>query len=89
MLVIRVRLSEQERRLIGRLARTLKKTRSDVIRAAIAVLAEREHVNDTVSSPYERVAHLIGCVKGGREDLSERTGWRFREGLTTKARGQT
>ncbi len=86
-MVISVRLDEQERRLVGRLARTLKKSRSDVIRAAIEALAEREHVDQTSSSPYDRVAHLIGCVKGGPPDLSERTGDRFKEALAKKARG--
>lgn len=87
-MVISVRLDEQERRLIGRLARTLKKSRSDVIRAAIEALAQREHIDEKTSSPYERVSHLIGCVKGGRAELSERTGDRFREALALKkARG--
>lgn len=32
--------------------------------------------------PYEAIADLIGCVKGGPPDLSKRTGERFRELLT-------
>lgn len=85
-MVISVRLDEEERRLVSRLARSLKKSRSDVIRAALGALAEREHLAGKPSSPYERVAHLIGCVKGGPADLSERTGDRFRKLVEQKAR---
>ena len=34
--------------------------------------------------PYEAIADLIGCVKGGPPDLSQNTGEKFREGLTQK-----
>lgn len=85
-MVISVRLDEEERRLVGRLARTMKKSRSDVIRAGISALAERERLDDKPGSAYDRVAHLIGCVKGGPADLSERTGEGFRQLLKQKAR---
>ena len=32
--------------------------------------------------PYEAIADLIGCVKGGPSDLSENTGEKFRDLLT-------
>lgn len=85
-MVISVRLDEEERRLVGRLARSMKKSRSDVIRAGITALAERERLEAKQGSTYDRVAHLIGCVKGGPADLSERTGNGFRELLKQKAR---
>jgi hypothetical protein len=85
-MVISVRLDQEEQRLIGRLARTMKKSRSDVIRTALEALAQREHLVGSPGTPYERVAHLIGCVKGGPPDLSERTGDRFRKLLERKAR---
>ena len=34
--------------------------------------------------PYEAIADLIGCVKGGPPDLSENTGEKFRELLMQK-----
>jgi len=34
--------------------------------------------------PYETIADLIGCVRGGPPDLSENTGEKFRELLTQK-----
>jgi Arc/MetJ-type ribon-helix-helix transcriptional regulator len=85
-MVISVRLDEAERKLVGQLARTMKKSRSDVIRAGIAALAERERQEAKPGSVYERVAHLVGSVKGGPADLSERTGKGFREILKQKAR---
>lgn len=36
--------------------------------------------------PYERIAHLIGCVCGGPKDLSERTGKKLRKFLLVRAR---
>ncbi len=85
-MVISVRLDEAERQLVGRLAKTMKKSRSDVIRAGISALAERERQEAKPGSVFERVAHLVGCVKGGPADLSERTGQGFRELLKQKAR---
>ena len=85
-MVISVRLDQEEQQLVARLARSLKKSRSAVIRAGLEALAEREHLVGKSTSAYERVAHLIGCVKGGPPDLSERTGERFRELLNRKAR---
>ncbi len=45
----------------------------------VELVPERE-----LPRPYEAIADLIGCVKGGPPDLSERTGERFRELLTQK-----
>ena len=85
-MVISVRLDEAERQLVGRLAKTMKKSRSDVIRAGLSALAERERQQAKPGSVYERVAHLVGCVKGGPADLSERTGKGFHALLKQKAR---
>lgn len=83
-MVISVRLDEEEQRLVGRLARSLKKSRSDVIRAGLEALAQREHLAGEGTSAYERVEHLLGCVKGPA-DLSARTGEGFRRLLQGKA----
>lgn len=83
-MVISVRLDQEEQRLVARLARSLKRSRSDVIRAGLEALAEREHLAGKAGSIYERVEHLLGCVKGPR-DLSERTGEGFRRLLQQKA----
>lgn len=40
-------------------------------------------------TPYEMVEDLTGCVSGGPEDLSSRTGEKFREILLEKRRRRT
>lgn len=83
-MVICVRLNEEEQRLVGRLARSLRKSRSDVIRAGLEALAERELLFGEKTSASERVEHLLGCVNGSA-DLSERTGEGFRRLLQRRA----
>jgi hypothetical protein len=48
-----------------------------VIRDAIGALAKQEEKESSKLRPYDRVAHLIGCVKGGPRDLSVNTGKKF------------
>ncbi len=81
-----VRLDPKTERLIERLARKKKQTKSEVIREAIEVLASQETRLDVQGGPYDAVADLIGCVSGGPPDLSERTGKRFLRLLTEKKR---
>jgi hypothetical protein len=50
------------------------------------VLAKQEEKGAGKQRPYDRVAHLIGCVKGGPRDLSHNTGKKFREILIERAR---
>jgi hypothetical protein len=47
-----------------------------VIRDAIGVLARQEEKGGR-KRPYELVAHLIGCVKGGPRNLSVDAGKKF------------
>jgi hypothetical protein len=81
-----VRLDAATESLIGRLARKRRQTKSEVIRDAIDVLAKQEEKGAGKQRPYDRVAHLIGCVKGGPRDLSVNTGKKFREILIERAR---
>ncbi|MGH7929699.1 MAG: ribbon-helix-helix protein, CopG family [Candidatus Binatia bacterium] len=81
-----VRLDAATESLIGRLARKRRQTKSEVIRDAIDVLAKQEEKGGGQQRPYDRVAHLIGCVKGGPRDLSANTGKKFREILVERAR---
>ena len=74
-----VRLDAKTESLIGRLARKRRQTKSEVIRDAIGALAEQATNGSRKKRPYELVAHLIGCVKGGPRDLSIRTGEKFRQ----------
>ena len=81
-----VRLDTVTESLIGRLARKRRQTKSEVIRDAIGVLAKQEEKGAGKQRPYDLVAHLIGCVKGGPRDLSVNTGKKFRQMLVERAR---
>jgi Arc/MetJ-type ribon-helix-helix transcriptional regulator len=83
-----VRLDARTESLIGRLARKRRQTKSEVIRDAIGVLAKQEEKGTEKKRPYDLVAHLIGCVKGGPRDLSVRTGEKFRQMLVKRRRNR-
>jgi Arc/MetJ-type ribon-helix-helix transcriptional regulator len=82
-----VRLDRKTERLVERLAREKGRTKSEVIRSAIVLAVEKE-LGEDKRTPYERSAHLIGCVSGGPPDLSVSTGARVREILSKKARSR-
>jgi hypothetical protein len=81
-----VRMDARTEFLLGRLARKRRQTKSEVIRDAIGVLAKQEEKGTEKKRPYDLVAHLIGCVKGGPRDLSVRTGEKFRQMLVERGR---
>jgi predicted DNA-binding protein len=72
-----VRLDAETTRVLEELARSRSVSKSDVLREAIELLAAQERV-----VPYDRVADLVGSVRSGPRDLSERTGELFRKLLT-------
>jgi hypothetical protein len=72
-----IRIDLKTQRLVARLARRSGRTKSDVVREAIAELAAREEGSAEHETPYDKVKHLLGCVKDAPPDLSERTGDRF------------
>lgn len=84
-----LRLDEETERLIARLASTTGRSKSQVVREAVAAYGE-EHERRTAETPsaYETLKHVIGVVDTGGRHLSERTGQRFREVLEAKARGR-
>ena len=81
-----VRLDQKTESLIGRLAHRRRQTKSEVIRDAIGVLAKQEETGPVKTRPYDLVAHLIGCVKGGPRDLSVDASKKVREMLVERAR---
>ena len=81
-----VRLDAKTESLVGRLARKRRQSKSEVIRDAIGVLAKQEEKGAGKKRPYDLVAHLIGCVKGGPRDLSIDAGKKFHEMLAERAR---
>ena len=85
-MALSVRLDAKTESLIGRLARSRRQSKSEVIRDAIGVLAKQEEKGTGKKRPYDLVAHLIGCVKGGPRNLSVDTGKKFHDMLVERAR---
>lgn len=82
-----VRLDPETERLIGRLSRTLRRTKSQVIRDAIGKFAREEaDAWSSTRTPYDALKHLVGVAHGGPHDLSVRTGEKFRR-LVRQRRG--
>ncbi len=79
-----VRLDTKTERLVERLARAKGRTKSEVIREAIVIAADRDAQARIGDRPYEAVAHLIGAVRGGPRDLSVKTGEKFRRLLVAR-----
>jgi Arc/MetJ-type ribon-helix-helix transcriptional regulator len=74
-MVTTLRLPAETEALVERIAKRTGRSKSRVIRDAIALLAEREEGRD--ASPLDAISHLIGIVDSGGQNLSERTGRRF------------
>ena len=83
---VSVRLDPKTEELVARLARKKGRTKSEVIRQAIQVLAETQEEGKKPLRPYDAIAHLIGCARGGPRDLSEQTGQKFRHLLLKQGR---
>jgi hypothetical protein len=73
-----VRLDRNTETLMNRLARRTGRSKSQVIRDAIAQLADTEGAAAVPTSAYEAMEHALGCWDSGGARLSERTGERFR-----------
>lgn len=80
-----VRLDASTERLVEKLARKRRQTKSEVVRDAIGLLAQQEKGANEKKRPYDLIAHLIGCVDSGGANLSEKTGEKFAKLLREKA----
>lgn len=83
-----VRLDARTERLVDRLAKAKRQTKSEVVREAIAILARRAAGAQAARRPYDAIAHLIGCADSGGAVLSERTGEKFRSLLQGRGRAR-
>jgi len=83
MTMLSVRLDATAHQILDQLARRLRVSRSAAVRQAITALAQG---NPSTDSPYDGVAHLLGCGSGGPRDLSKNTGAGFRSRLTKRHR---
>ena len=80
-----VRLDAKTEGLVRGLARKTGRSKSQVIRDAIAQLARSAEARPA-QTPYEAMKHLIGSIRGGPPNLSERTGEKFRQLLLARRR---
>jgi len=80
-----VRLDDDTRRLVSRLARAHRVSRSEVVRRAIRRMAKEEPVAGEFNL-YERIKDVIGIAHGLPPDLSERTGETFHQIVLDKHR---
>lgn len=81
-----VRVDVKTERLLQRLARKRGRTKSEVVRDAIGVLARQVEAEEATEHPYKKVRDLIGSIHGGPADLSVRTGEAFRLILSARRR---
>jgi len=81
-----VRVDVKTEQLLQRLARKRGRTKSEVIRDAIGVLAKEIEAQEATEHPYDKVRDLIGSVHGGPADLSMRTGVKFRRAMAERRR---
>lgn len=85
-MALSVRLDPRTEQLVEWLARKRGQTKSEVIRDALGMLVGEEKGINGRGLPYEGVAHLMGCVRGGPPDLSVRTGEKFRKLLSERGK---
>lgn len=86
-MTLTVRVDVKTERLIQRLARKRGRSKSEVIRDAIGVLAREIQEQEETERPFETIRDLIGSIHGGPPGLSVRTGEQFRRMVQARRRG--
>jgi Arc/MetJ-type ribon-helix-helix transcriptional regulator len=81
-----VRMDSATERLLDDLARERGSTKSEVVREAVRLVAKRERRRRRAPRPYDAFRGIVGSVRGGPPDLSERTGEQFRRLLLNPKR---
>ncbi len=81
-----VRMDAETERLLENLARERGSTKSEIVREAVRLAARRRPRSRTARPLQDAFRGLIGSVRGGPPDLSERTGERFRKLLLDRRR---
>ncbi|MGH9367463.1 MAG: type II toxin-antitoxin system VapB family antitoxin [Thermoanaerobaculia bacterium] len=74
-----VRMDPETERLLESLARERGSTKSEVVREALRLAARKQRRPRRSERPYDAFRGIVGSVRGGPPDLSERTGQRFRQ----------
>lgn len=79
-----VRMDPQTERLLDQLARERGLSKSQVIRDAVRLAARKARSSGRSTRPYVAFRGILGSVRGGPPDLSERTGMSFRRLLASR-----
>jgi hypothetical protein len=83
-----LRLDADTERLVSRLARTRRQTKSEVVREALRVFAREQSAPRSGPTVYDTIANHVGCFDSGGLNLSRKTGRRFAALLAARARGR-
>ncbi len=84
-MTLSVRLDDETKKLLTKLARSRRASRSEIVRQAIRAMAKEDTATGEVNA-YERIKHLVGSVQGLPADLSTRGGDYFHELLLDEKR---
>ena len=81
-----VRLDPRTEQVVRRLAHRQRRTRSAIVRQAIAAFAKEQAASaGEPSTPWNAMRHLVGVADSRGRQLSEETGSKFRSVLQAKA----
>jgi hypothetical protein len=83
-----VRMDHETEKLLDRLAREAGSSKSEVIRSAVRLAAKQPKRSPRSGRPYDLLRGIVGSVKGGPSDLSERTGEGLRRVLASRRHRQ-
>ncbi len=78
-----IRLDDETRRTIARLARARRRSQSEVVREAIDALLERA---PAARRPWDSWREVVGIARSSSGTLSEHTGRKFAELLAARKR---
>ena len=81
--MLNVRLDDETHRSVVRIARARRRSKSEIVRQAIAEYAKGQEPGRTA---YDTWKDVIGIAKGLPSDLSQRAGERFTEMLLEERR---
>lgn len=84
-----VRMDAATETLLDRLVHDRGSTKSEVIRDALRAAARKGKGSRKTPRPYDAVREIIGSVRGGPADLSERTGQSFRRMLLEREKNRS
>jgi Arc/MetJ-type ribon-helix-helix transcriptional regulator len=84
-----VRMDLRTERLLNQLVRESGLSKSQVVRDAVRLAARQARPSARAPRPYDVFRGILGSVRGGPSNLSERTGVTFRSLLANRRAGRS